>query len=108
MLLIRARLYQDAECELLISDSLPERHSLLLLLRIAQGYLTSLRNLFEDDSFLSKCDKQVVFFARQKLSVFSHDYNKVVELGLLDCGESVLSCWHSLTLADAHLWVGSE
>ena len=52
LLLIRARLYKDAECELLILDSLPERHSLLLLLRIAQGYLTSLRQAsFFDISF---------------------------------------------------------
>lgn len=106
LLLIRAKLFAEAESQLLILDSTDEQHSLLLLLRVAQGFTDCLEGLINDDLFLSKCDVHSIFFARQNLLVLKGEYEAVARLGLPKFDNSDSTHWHKLILADAYLWLG--
>ena len=106
LLLIRAKLFADAESLLLNLEQTPERCSLLLLLRVFQKFISGLEELVDDESFLSKCDTGIVFFARQNVLINKGDYAGVVDLSLPEVADSGCVIWHKLMLVDAFLWIG--
>ena len=65
-----------------------------------------MEELVDDESFLSKCDTGIVFFARQNVLINKGDYAGVVDLSLPEVADSGCVIWHKLMLVDAFLWIG--
>ena len=105
LLLIRASMFAEAEAQLLTNLDCEEHASLMLLLRVYQGFVEELEALIETSQSANVLP-DVLWFSRQKLLFLKGEYQSVVDLGLPNPNQSFASCWQSLVLASSQAWSG--